>query len=129
MTRRGWTDERIESIMGILLRTGLILAVAVVLVGGAWYLARHGSEPRDYRVFRGEPSDLRSITGTLHGIRKGQSRCVVQLGLLLLIATPIARVLFSAIAFALQRDRVYVLITMTVFGILIVSLLGGVAAG
>ena len=52
-------------------------------------------------------------------------RGLVQLGLLLLIATPIARVVFSVIGFARQRDWLYVLITLTVLTLLTCSLASG----
>ena len=40
---RAWTDERVERMIGALLRWGVILAAAVVLAGGAMYLVRYGS--------------------------------------------------------------------------------------
>jgi uncharacterized membrane protein len=49
----------------------------------------------------------------------------MQLGLLLLIATPVARVAFSVFAFALQRDRLYVVVTLAVLGVLAFSMTGG----
>ena len=45
------------------------------------------------------------------------------MGLLLLIATPVARVAFSVAAFAEQRDRLYVVVTSIVLLLLIYSLL------
>jgi uncharacterized membrane protein len=48
----------------------------------------------------------------------------MQLGLLLLIATPIARVMFSAVAFAMERDRMYVGFTLIVLAVLLYSLFG-----
>jgi uncharacterized membrane protein len=51
---------------------------------------------------------------------------VIQLGLLLLIATPVARVAMSLVAFILQRDRVYVVVTLIVLAVLIFSLTGGI---
>ena len=51
---------------------------------------------------------------------------VVQLGLVLLIATPVARVAMSLVAFILQRDRVYVVVTSIVLALLIFSLSGGI---
>ena len=50
---------------------------------------------------------------------------MIQLGLLVLIATPIARVAFSLVAFALQRDRIYVIVTLIVLAVLLYSLTGG----
>jgi uncharacterized membrane protein len=119
---RAWTDERVERVIGNLLRWGVILAAAVVLAGGVIYLARYGSTIPDYRVFRGEPSDLRNVSGIVTGAVSWHSRGVILFGLLLLIATPVARVAFSVVAFALQRDRTYVVVTLIVLAVLLYSL-------
>jgi uncharacterized membrane protein len=120
-----WDDQRVERIIGNLLRWGVILSAIVVQAGGIVYLVRHGGEMPRYAVFRGEPSDLRSIPGIIEGLFGGRGRSVIQFGLLLLIATPVARVAFSMAAFALERDRLYVLITAIVLGVLVYSLAGG----
>ena len=96
MSAQNWDDQRIEVIIGALLRTGVILAAAVVLFGAVVYLARHGSEVPNYAVFRGEPENLKSASDIVHGALGMSGRAIIQLGLLLLIATPVARVLFSA---------------------------------
>jgi uncharacterized membrane protein len=119
-----WRDRRIELILGNLLRTGVLLSAAVVLSGAGIYLARHAHEPANYRIFRGEPSDLRTISGILHSIIHERGRSLIQLGLLLLIATPIARVVFSIVGFAIERDRMYVAFTLIVLAVLLYSLLG-----
>lgn len=119
---RPWTDERVERVIGNLLRWGVILAAAVVLAGGVIYLARYGSTIPDYRVFRGEPSDLRNVSGIVTGAVSWHSRGLILFGLLLLIATPVARVVFSVVAFALQRDRTYIVVTLIVLAVLLYSL-------
>jgi len=119
---RAWTDERVERVIGALLRWGVILAAAVVLAGGAMHLFNSGSTSSDYRVFRGELSDLRDVSGIVAGAASWQSRGVIQLGLLLLIAVPVARVAFSVVAFALQRDRTYVVVTLIVLAVLLYGL-------
>jgi uncharacterized membrane protein len=119
-----WDDRKIEIIIGNLLRAGVLLAAAVVLAGGLLFLVRHGHSRPEYHVFRGEPGDLRTVSGVLRDTLHGEGRGLIQLGLLLLLATPIARVAFSAAAFALQRDRLYVLITLLVLAILLFSLSG-----
>jgi uncharacterized membrane protein len=119
---RAWTDERVEQVIGTLLRWGVVLAAAVVLAGGIMYLARYGSTIPDYRVFRGEPSDLRNVSGIVTGAVSWHSRWLILFGLLLLIATPVARVAFSVVAFALQRDRTYVVVTLIVLAVLLYSL-------
>ncbi len=119
-----WSDEQVEEVMGTLLRVGVILAATVVLVGGILYLSRYGATSPDYRVFRGEPADLRSVSGVLSDVTALNSRGLIQLGLLLLIATPVARVAFSVFAFARQRDITYVVLTLLVLALLIYSLTG-----
>jgi uncharacterized membrane protein len=119
-----WNDQKIEDIIGNLLRIGVGTAAAVVLVGAAAYLVRHGFGHANYRVFRGEPSDLRTLRGIVRAALGLHPRGIIQLGLVLLIATPVARVAFSVFAFAVERDRMYVVFTLMVLGILIVSLAG-----
>jgi uncharacterized membrane protein len=123
--KRGWTDQQVEQIVGNLLRTGVAAAAAVVLAGGIFYLIRLGGTLPDYAVFRGEPADLRSVSGIVKDALSLHTRGVIQFGLLLLIATPVARVVFSVLAFALQRDRTYVMVTLIVFAVLMYSLIGG----
>jgi uncharacterized membrane protein len=123
--KRAWTNERIEQIVGTLLRSGVIIAASVVLVGGIPYLVRYGATLPDYRVFRGAPTDLRSLSGIVTDTLSFRFRGIIQLGLLLLIATPAARVAFSVVAFVLQKDRIYVIVTLIVFAVLMYSLIGG----
>ena len=123
--RRRWTDEQVEQIVGNLLRIGVAVAALVVLTGGILYLIRLGAGPPDYGVFRGEPSDLCSVSGIINDALSLNVRGFIQFGLLLLIATPVARVAFSIVAFALERDRTYIVVTLIVFSLLIYSLLGG----
>ena len=119
------TDQRMDEIMGIVLRTGVILAAVIVLAGGIGYLSRHARQAPAYHVFRGETSELRSVSGIVHEAATLQGRGLVQLGLLVLIATPIARVMFSLFAFLWQRDWTYVVVTAMVLGLLVYSLFAG----
>ena len=119
-----WTDEHVETIIGNLLRWGVAIAAAVVLAGAVLYLARHAVERPNYQVFRGEPADLKTIGGIWRQAATEHGRGCIQLGLLLLIATPLARVAFSLFAFARQRDRLYVVVTLIVLSVLLYSLLG-----
>jgi len=125
---RNWTDQKMEDIIGNLLRAGVSLSAVVVFAGGCIYLARHGHEPADYRVFHGEPSELRGVIGVLRQVFSGRGRGVIQLGLLLLIATPVVRVAFSVWGFAEEQDRMYVAFTLIVLTILLYSLLGAGSA-
>lgn len=119
-----WTDEKIENVVANLLRAGVLLSALIVLIGACIYLVRHGHSPVDYRVFRGEPADLRGVRGITHDTISLRGRGIIQLGLLVLIATPVTRVAFSVFGFAKEGDRMYVVFTVIVFSILLYGLLG-----
>ena len=124
-SRRPWSDEQVEQIVGNLLRIGVIAAAIVVFAGGIIYLMRYGANLPDYSIFHGEPAEFRNVEGIMKAAFGLRSRGLIQLGLLFLIATPVARVVFSVFAFALQHDRVYIVVTLIVLGVLIYSLAGG----
>lgn len=120
-----WSDHAVEQIIGRLLQFGVLLAAAVVLIGAGLLLARHGATPADYSVFRSEPTELRSVAAIVRSAIAMNAPAIVQLGLVLLIATPIARVGFTLVAFILQRDRTYVWITTLVMVLLLFGLVFG----
>jgi uncharacterized membrane protein len=122
-----WTDRKVEDLVGNLLRAGVFLSALIVFVGAVVYLAGHGGELADYRVFHGEPNQLRTIPGVLQEAFSFQGRGIIQLGLLLLIATPVARVVLSIVGFAAERDRMYVGFATIVLIILMYSLFGSVS--
>ena len=121
------SDDAVEQLIGRLLQIGVLIAAAITLVGGTLLLIQHGRSPVDYSTFRGEPSYLRSLSGIVAAAFQRDTRAIVQLGLAFLIATPIARVAFTLVAFALQRDRVYVGVTLLVLALLLFGLLFDIA--
>jgi uncharacterized membrane protein len=114
-----------DNVVGNLLRAGVTVSGAIVFAGGMVYLVRHGSEMPAYHVFRGEPADLRSVPGIVQDVCSLRGRGIIQIGLLLLIATPIARVAYLAYAFARLGDRLYSLIALIVLLVLICGLTNG----
>jgi uncharacterized membrane protein len=119
-------DADIQLLIGNVLRWGVILAMSVVFCGGLIYIYRHGHETASYHTFKGEPDFLKSINGIFKGILEIKGRAIIQLGILLLIATPIVRILLSIVSFLLEKDYKYVLITLIVLGIIMSSMLSGV---
>ena len=117
-------DEKIDQIIGNLLRIAVILSAVFVITGAVIYLMRHGTEMPDYGVFTGVPKDLRGLREIIEAAWQIRSVGIIQLGLLLLIATPVARVIFSVFAFLIQRDYMYVVFTLIVLSVLLLSLTG-----
>lgn len=122
-----FSDRSIERIVSVILRTGVLISGSVVLLGGVVFLTRHGQERVDYRSFHVAPASYRVLHAIVAGALAGSGRSIIQLGVLLLLATPIARVAFSIAGFALERDKLYVVITAVVLAILLLSLIGGAA--
>lgn len=120
--RERWTNQRVENIIGYILRIGVGLAVALILAGGVDFMIQHRGERVSYRVFSGEPAQLRGIEAIARDAVSPSGRGIIQLGLLLLVATPITRVAFSVFAFLMQRDWIYVVLTLIVLAILAYSL-------
>jgi uncharacterized membrane protein len=121
---REWTEDHVEALLGRLLQLGVVLAAVLVAFGGAVHLARSGTAIPQLRVFRGEPEELRHIGSIVRGALELDGLSLIQLGLVTLIATPVARVAFSLIAFWYQKDRTYVAITCVVLALLALSISG-----
>jgi len=110
------TDKRMDEIIAKLLRAGVVLAAALVLIGGIAYVASSGRTVPDYRQFHPEMrglSPLRTLPWP---------EAVIEVGLLALIATPVARVIFCLAAFAIERDRMYMGFTVAVLVVLLYSI-------
>lgn len=123
---RSGPERRMALLVALVLRGGVLLAALVTLAGGIGVLARHGGSRPDYRVFHGGEAPYRTLPEILHGASRLEMPAVVALGIVLLIATPVARVVLTLIGFIVQRDRIYVLLTTFVALALLYSLtLGG----
>jgi uncharacterized membrane protein len=117
------TDQKLEIAIGRMLQTGVFLAAAVVLIGGILYLHQSTGPRPDYSHFKGVAEALRSPVDVFADARHGDAPSIIQLGLLLLIATPIARVILAAVGFLFERDRLYFCISLIVLAVLLYSLL------
>jgi uncharacterized membrane protein len=124
---RKWQDKDMQVIIGNLLRGGVLLSTAIVIIGGIIYLYRHGGQYPEYKTFHSQPIEFRTITGIFHSVWEGRGRGIIQLGILVLIATPIFRVAFSVVGYLVEKDYLYVAITLLVLCIILFSMLGGKA--
>ncbi|MEC5142127.1 DUF1634 domain-containing protein [Chitinophaga sp. 212800010-3] len=120
-------DQDIEQFIGLQLRVGVIVSSIVVFIGGVIYLIRHGHEQPSYSTFTGVREGLNNLQGIWQGVLENKGMNIIQLGVVLLIATPIIRIAFSVIAFLLEKDYLYVGLTLVVLGVIAYSMLGGIA--
>lgn len=121
---RRLADRALEVVVARLLQGGVLLAAIIVTAGSLVFLFRHAGDPTHYRSFHGEPHALRSVHAIVAGALTGDGRAVTQLGLLVLIATPVARVALAGLGFALERDRLYAGVALLVLGLLAFGLSG-----
>lgn len=113
------TDKNIESVLGFLLRIGVITAGSIVVVGAILFLFRHGLETPSYHIFKPDSFSFADFRNLFIGIIRFRSVSIMEFGILLLIATPVLRVLFSVFAFAYEKDYMYVIFTLIVLIVLI----------
>ena len=119
-------DRDIEKIVGKLLRFGVITASLIVLSGGILFLIQYGTGIRpDYHIFKGEESSYITFGGIFMGVFTLKPMAIIQFGVLLLIITPIMRIVFSLFAFIQEKDKLYVVITLIVLAIILGSTFGG----
>ena len=121
----GFKDKDIQSIIGWILRGGVVLSMLIVFIGGVVYLYRHEHIVPDYSTFKGIPGFVSTPGGIIDGILHFRGQAIIQAGIILLIATPVIRVIFSAIGFLLEKDHLYTVITCIVLSIIVISMLSG----
>lgn len=117
------SDEQVEALIGQVLRGGVLLSSAVTFVGLVLYLLHHATATPDYRTFHSINGQLRHMGELFPDAIHGNPLAVIQVGILLLIATPVARVAFLVGAFALERDRLYVVVSGLVLVVLLYSII------
>jgi uncharacterized membrane protein len=122
--KTAFTEQKAEFVSGILVRIMVFFAAVVVLMGATVYLIKSGHGSPRYHEFLMERVDVRSVRGIILEAMKFDSRGIIQLGILLLIMIPVVRVAVFALTFILQRDLLYFVVTLIVFGILVVALYG-----
>ncbi|ADQ78200.1 protein of unknown function DUF1634 [Paludibacter propionicigenes WB4] len=125
------SQHDIDLIIGKLLRAGVLTASAITVFGGILYLIQHHGSTANYgvvasnEIFRGAPAYLRELSSILPQIIRFDGAAIVQFGLIVLIATPVLRVVFSLISFAIEKDKLYVGITTLVLIIIMINMFFG----
>lgn len=104
-----------EDLISAFLRAGVILSAAVIGIGLAMAVFR-GTGTATYPT---------TISGVIAGIMNMNLMAVIDLGLLLLIITPVVRVGMSVAVFLYERDYFYAAVTLLVLTVLLISFVLG----
>ena len=127
-----WAERDMELFVGKLLRYGFFLSCGITLLGGIIYLFQnHGVSMEHYKPtpdgepFPGVEHYLRELSTMIPRALAFDGAAIIQLGVCVLIATPILRVTVSVIAFLIEKDYMYVVITLIVLIIIIANMLLG----
>lgn len=122
---KNMTDYDMEQLIGQVLRYGVLISGIVAIVGGIWYLFQRGMEMPHYTNFTGEPANYTTFSGILQGLSQGSATEIIQMGVVILIATPILRIFFSLVSFILEKDKLYIVLTFIVLSIIMFSMFAG----
>ncbi len=135
VTARRMSDGPVELIISWLLRIGVWTSISTIVLGLVLLIAKDGSKLMHRQPggldgllkqgLPGQPATLSAYGDVLLSVRHGQGLGVVMLGLLVLLLTPVLRVAVSIVAFLVERDVLYVWITIVVLCLL----LAGIALG
>jgi uncharacterized membrane protein len=111
-----------ELLISGVLRAGVLLSAAVIAIGVLDFYRLYFFFPHDVALQSGFPH---SFGGVISSALSGNPKGIIASGLLILLLTPVVRVAVSILAFAVERDWRYVVITFIVLAILIISFILG----
>lgn len=118
---KAFKDNNLQVVIGQLLRIGVIVSMAIVITGLMLFLAQYGRQIVNYQSFNESAVfDLRDFYNRLCHF---ESTAIMDLGVMALIATPIARILFTFVGFWREKDRLYMLIAFLVLCVMLFSVL------
>jgi uncharacterized membrane protein len=125
--------HRVELTISYILRLGVLVSIALVVLGMCLTFAHHPDYVTRAVPVREVPKLAASFPKTLAetwaSLRELRGQGFVILGLLVLLVTPVIRVAVSIFAFGIQRDWKFTCITTLVLVILLVSFFLGKTEG
>ena len=120
--------EAMNDLVSYLLRSGVLLSSGIITLGAVLALAKYGSLSTS-AFFVYLPNQIPhgtfnvSFSGILSGLAILDPFSIIELGVIVLLATPVARVLLSIFLFAAEGDRLYVYVTIVVLALLLFGIL------
>lgn len=126
MEKEKFGERDFQQLIGNLLRYGVWISLSIAFLGGIVYLSNHGTETVNYAQFlENDRSIFQVVVSVLEGIKIGQGESLIFLGILMLFLTPVLRVVLSLFSFLLEKDYLYVFITLIVVVIIGMSIFLG----
>ena len=123
MQHEKFGEKDFQTIIGNLLRYGVWISLSVAFIGGIVYLMHHGSDIENYSVFKENDRNIFEVISTVYqGVLQGNGEYLIYFGIILLFLTPVLRVIFSLFSFFLEKDYLYVVITLIVILIIMTSI-------
>lgn len=127
MEKGNGSKNGMNELIGNTLRIGVFTACIIALLGGIYYLATTSGHPvPDYATFHKGAVSYTTFEGIVRGAFSLSATEWMQLGVVVLMLTPIMRVVLSLVDFSIQRDWLYMAITAIVLVVIIVNSLVGV---
>lgn len=120
---KDFSEHELQILIGNLLRWGVFISMGIVIVGVLLFLVQKGGHPTDFTVF--DSSKVFDTNAFFSGLAAFKSEAVITLGVICLILTPVLRVVFAIIGFAMEKDRMYVIISTIVLLVIISSIFIG----
>lgn len=115
-------EKDFQHIIGNLLRYGVWISLSVAFIGGIVYLMHHSGDIENYAVFQEKDSNIFEVIASIYqGVIHGSGESIIFFGIILLFLTPVFRVLLSLFSFLIEKDYLYVVITLIVILIILVS--------
>ncbi|WDF65297.1 DUF1634 domain-containing protein [Flavobacterium sp. KACC 22763] len=116
-------EKDFQTIIGNLLRYGVWISLSVAFIGGIVYLLHNGNQIEDYSVFKENDRNIFEVIAAVYnGAIQGNGESLIFTGIIFLFMTPVLRVLLSLFSFLLEKDYLYVGITLIVILIIIISI-------
>ena len=126
MEKEKFGERDFQQLIGNLLRYGVWISLSIAFLGGIVYLSNHGTETVNYAQFlENDRSIFQVVASVLEGVKIGHGESLIFLGIVMLFLTPVLRVVLSLFSFLLEKDYLYVVITLIVVAIIGMSIFLG----
>ena len=125
--KKAFTDLDLNRSVGNLLRLGVILSVTTSIIGFIKLFTEGFEMPKSYKLLNTATTSEKVWGQFWHSLLNLEGLAIIQLGILMLIFTPLMRIVFALIGYFKEKDYTYVIISFIVLTIMVISFLTGYA--